>query len=241
MTKDHVLAFLRMVKPHTCSAPLIRIGGFTDGGYLVPDDFSGIQTCFSPGVSNVANFESELATKGIRSFMADYSVDEPPTQNPMFNFEKKFLGPANDEKHTTLDSWVSRHAPDDNDMILQMDIEGGEYGVILTTDPQLLARFRIIVIEFHHLNELWSARGFEVIFSTFAKLMEHFDVVHIHPNNCHPPIINEGIAIPPFIEFTFLRKDRCPHKVPTTHFPHVLDRKNMDEYADFPLPPCWYT
>ena len=36
---------------------LIRIGGSKDGGYLVPNDLSGIQACFSPGVSDLADFK----------------------------------------------------------------------------------------------------------------------------------------------------------------------------------------
>ena len=72
--QDFFLSIRPSVTPHA----LIRLGGETDGGYLVPDDFEGIHTCFSPGVAEVANFETEMAARGIRCFMADYSVNAPP-------------------------------------------------------------------------------------------------------------------------------------------------------------------
>ena len=38
--------------------PMIRLGGDGDGGYVVPDDLDGLAACFSPGVSDVADFSS---------------------------------------------------------------------------------------------------------------------------------------------------------------------------------------
>ena len=61
------------------SCDLIRIGGEGDGGYLIPNVFDKISYCFSPGVDYTANFEKELSEKfGIKSFMADASVEKAP-------------------------------------------------------------------------------------------------------------------------------------------------------------------
>ena len=49
--------FLQAVYPLVTEHPLIRIGSPGDGGYLVPNDLEGISTCFSPGVSETADFE----------------------------------------------------------------------------------------------------------------------------------------------------------------------------------------
>lgn len=56
--------FLGAVRPKKTNHLLIRIGGEGDGGYLVPDDLGGINSCFSPGVSFVADFELALAQGG---------------------------------------------------------------------------------------------------------------------------------------------------------------------------------
>jgi hypothetical protein len=236
----NILDFLDSVKPVRTNHDLIRIGGPSDGGYLIPNDLKGIETCFSPGVSDVADFESDLAERGIKCFMADHSVEAPPVRNPLFDFEKKFLGATDNETYVTLESWIRWKAPSMSDSILQMDIEGGEYPVIFDTSAETLRRFRILVIEFHRLDNLFNPMGCELISLSFQKLLRDFEVVHIHPNNCCGPVQIDEISIPPVMEFTFLRKDRVQRKSLAQVFPHPLDQKNVDAHPDLPLPRCWY-
>jgi hypothetical protein len=219
---------------------LIRIGGDADGGYLVPDDLNGIKSCFSPGVADTASFESDMITRGIKCYLADYSVEVAPVQNELVEFEKKYLGPSENEIYMTLENWVARKCPDDHDMILQMDIEGAEYGVIFDTSGETLKKFRIIVIEFHKLDSLIQKAGFELIDLTFTKLLKYFDIVHIHPNNVHEIRSYKRYEIPPIIEVTFLRKDRISSKEFTESFPHPLDVTNNLSRNDIRLPACWY-
>jgi len=233
-------AFLQAVRPMDTNLGLIRVGGETDGGYLVPDDLGGISTGFSPGVAATANFELELAERGITSYMADYSVDEEPIKHPLFHFEKKYLGIGNDAVYTTLDDWVQRNAPPEGDLLLQMNIEGAEYAVLLDTDKRTLLRFRILVIEFHGLEQLIQHKGFELINLAFSKLLKEFEVLHIHPNNCLKPFPFQDLEIPPVLEITFCRKDRITRAVPASVFPHPLDRTNVLENADYPRPSCWH-
>jgi hypothetical protein len=120
-----------------------------------------------------------------------------------------------------------------------MDIEGAEYEVIYHTPVELLKKFRIIVIEFHSLGMLFSYGGYEIVSLTFKKLLEHFEIVHIHPNNCVEPISNGRFDVPPVMEFTFLRKDRTLVKKTIQTFPHALDVKNFPSKPDVVLPECW--
>lgn len=238
-TREQISRFLATVRPVRTEHPLIRIGGAADGGYLVPDDLEGVSVCFSPGVAATCDFEEACARRGIRSFMADYSVDGPPTRNPLFHFEKKHLGARNDTQFTTLESWIERNAPTGKDMLLQMDIEGGEYPVLLSTSRETLRRFRTIVIEFHSLELLAEQSGFQLIDLAFARLTEDFDVVHAHVNNCTSVQRYKGFALPPVIEFTFHRKDRSTSRTAATEFPHKLDCGNLAGRRDTMLPPCW--
>lgn len=232
--------FLR-VRPVTTNHPLIRIGPADDAGYLIPDVLAGIKTCFSPGVSDCSDFENELAKLGIRSFLADYSVDGPPLNNPLFSFKKKFLGSQDKGNYITLSSWVNECAGDsENDMILQMDIEESEYDVIIETPASLFGRFRVMLIEFHSLERLLDTFGFRMISACFDKLLQHFSIVHIHPNNCQKTVKYGGFEIPPVMELTFLRKDMIETSEYTKYFPHPLDRKNVQGLDDIVLPQCWY-
>ena len=126
------------------------------------------------------------------------------------------------------------------DCILQMDIEGAEYETLLCLDPELLRKFRIIVIEFHCLDGLFDSLGFELIKSTFDRLLRDFVVVHIHPNNCLPVVRCDGVEVAPVMEFTFLRRDRISKRFRRTDFPHLLDRKCVQNRPDVVLPHGWY-
>jgi hypothetical protein len=235
-----VRALAHRLRPLKTDHPLIRLGGAGDGGYLVPDDFNGLAACFSPGVSEIADFELALANRGIPCFLADYSVDAPPVPHPLFHFEKKFLGSEDNEIFTTMASWVERHAPGSGDLLLQMDIEGSEYAVIHAMPEALLQRFRLMVIEFHDADQIFSKAGCELLRLTFEKLASHFDVVHIHPNNCGKIIERDGFSVPRLLEITFLRKDRVTTRSPATTFPHPLDKANVSTRPDIALPSCWW-
>jgi hypothetical protein len=238
---DQLDAFFKRTAPITSNHNLIRVGGQSDSGYLIPDDLEGIKSCFSPGVSLESYFENDISKMGIRSFLADYSVESPKILNPMFTFEKKFLGIENNDVFMTLDEWVAKNAdPGESDMILQMDIEGGEYDVIIDTSNELLSRFRIVVIEFHNLHALFDKYGFQLISTCFYKLLKTFSIVHIHPNNCDKPIHYKNYDISPVMEFTFLNKQRITTSKQTLKFPHELDRQNSSEKKDIVLADCWY-
>lgn len=240
-TQSQIRSFLQSVRPVKTDYDLIRVGGTGDGGYLIPDDLDGVNGCFSPGVSTIANFEQELADRGMKCYLADFSVDTPPVEHENFIFDKMFIGMVEDESHFSLENWVARYSPENKgDYILQMDIEGDEYGVIFDTSHDTFNKFRVLVIEFHHLDAMISRLGFEVVNFAFQKLLKNFYIVHIHPNNLLRPVRCGDFEIPPLMEFTFLRKDRVHSVAAASEFPHPLDVKNLEYRDDFPLPKCWY-
>jgi hypothetical protein len=239
--KRDLAAFLGRVAPMKTEHPLVRVGNAHDGGYLLPDDLTGIRTCFSPGVSTVADFELDLTRRGIRCQLADYSVDAAPVASPLIHFEKRFLGTVDDAQYMRLSSWVERHAdPGDGDLLLQMDIEGAEYDVLIETPAELLGRFRTIVVEFHGLESLFTPMGFRLVNAVFTKLLRQFTPVHAHPNNHFPCQRFDRFQVPPLMEFTFHRSDRIARAAPAREFPHPLDRSNVPGGRDYPLPECWY-
>ena len=237
---QELFEFFKSVQPIDAGLELIRIGAANDGGYLIPNDLQGVGFCFSPGVSTVADFEMDLANREITSFLIDYSVDAAPVSHPRIEFERKFLGTTNDDVFVRLDEWVAAKAPVSNNNILQMDIEGAEYDVLFDVSIDTLLKFRIMVIEFHHLDSLMLAGDFKLFNLIFQKITKYFDVVHNHPNNCARPYRYGNFEIPPVMELTFLRKDRVKQRAAAVQFPHPLDRTNVTEMPDFPLPKCWY-
>lgn len=232
-------ALIHRLQPETSDIPLIRMGGPHDGGYLVPDDLKGIEACISPGVSDECSFDEDAAARGMEVYMADASVDGPPNANPRFHFAKKFLDTFNSEHTITLDDYCRDVRPG-SDLLLEMDIEGAEYRVIQSASNETMERFRIIVIEFHALTSLFTAFGFDQISSVFDKLLRTHAVVHVHPNNAGPTFGKGEIGIPPYLEFTFHRRDRAHFSKQPTTFPHALDGINDPRVPDVVLPPIWH-
>lgn len=236
-----ILSLIELLRPVVTETPLIRLGGEEDGGYLVPDDLDGIKRCYSPGVYEVASFEAELANRGIPCSLADYSVDIVPTDAELISFDKKFISVWEDETRMRMESWVNMYETDSSgDLLLQMDIERDEYAVILDTPLSLLRRFRIVVIEFHDMHRMFEPASFHLYNCVFRKLLSTFRVVHIHPNNWSQPVGRDGVYVPPLLEMTFHRIDRCKVAGHANHFPHPLDRPNVTSKPDYSLPRCWF-
>ena len=235
-----VKALINKLHPVACSSALIRLGPDGDGGYLVPNDLEGIEACFSPGVSDRAGFEVDCAERGMNVFMADGSVEKPPTRHPRFTFIQRFVGASTQGNFMSLDDWISDSLADPHaDLLLQMDIEGYEYETLLSAPNSLLQRFRIMVVEFHALEYLFSEPIFPFYCQVFAKILRSHTCVHIHPNNVCPSFKVGELEIPQLAEFTFLRNDRISEPRFAIEFPHPLDRDNTDK-ASFSLPNSLY-
>ncbi len=238
---EQILGLMRKLRPVDCGVELIRVGGAGDGGYLIPDDLSGVEYCFSPGVGTVSRFESELADLGIKSYLADYSVETPSVMRPEITFDRKFLGSSDHNEYFTLETWKNTYLRGyEGDMLLQMDIEGAEYEVIFNVPDRLLDQFRIVVIEFHCLDRLFDSFSFRLISACFEKLLKSFCVVHLHPNNCCGSERTGVLEIPRLMEFTFLNRRRVKDPKPKVRFPHRLDAEIFPELQPLVLPKCWY-
>jgi len=145
--------FLQELYPIQPPNDLIRVGPKGDGGYLMPNDLQVIKYCFSAGVANKAEFETNLIERGIYCFLADLSISASPINSNKVRFDRKNLGALNDESYMTLDSWVADRVGDEfAEMIAQIDIEGDEYQAILATKEETLTKFQHIIIEFHNLD-----------------------------------------------------------------------------------------
>jgi len=239
--RKELKSLIKKLRPISCDKKLIRLGSARDGGYLVPDDLAGIKACFSPGVARTADFELECANRGMDVFLADNSVEKPPCSHERFHFTKKFIGVTTNNEFMTLDDWVAASMLDSqDDLILQIDIEGFEYEVFLAASDKLMRRFRIIVGEFHSLGSLWNKPFFSLAARAFEKILQSHSCVHNHPNNCCSVLRHGGLEIPYITEITFFRNDRISSPSFMETFPHPLDQDNTDN-PTLDLPKCWYT
>jgi Methyltransferase FkbM domain len=237
--REDLLRFVDLIKPVAISHELCRIGGGGDGGYLIPNVLEGIKGCFSPGVAEEASFERQMLELGVPCFLSDFSVDKPEVlkSEQLAYFQKKYIGLQNTEEMARLEDWFLENADADGDYLLQMDIEGAEYSVISDTPNSVWTRFRVVVLEFHGVDRVFSKDCFDLIYSAFEKLRQTFEVVHIHPNNCAPLTKARDIAIPSTFEITLLRKDCVEIDVnKKIVLPHPLDRPCISDLPEVTLP-----
>ncbi|MEN8145207.1 MAG: FkbM family methyltransferase [Gemmatimonadota bacterium] len=241
--EDKVRALVRAMRPRHDQGALVRIGAEADGGYLVPDELQGIEAVFSPGVDDKITFEIAMAERGARSHLLDASIDAVPPGLTDFTFDRRYLGPRDEGDHITLGTWFRDHASlaDQNDYLLQMDIEGAEYAVLQSTPAEILRKFRIIIVEFHHFHELFHPIVYETVSDAVYNLLSLFEVAHIHPNNGGYCIGRGSLKIPSLIEVTFVRRDWLREAGSQPLFPHALDRKCVSDRPELPLPRCWYS
>jgi len=234
-------ALFKAIQPVRTEHELVRIGGKGDGGYLVPDDLEGITACFSPGVDVTADFERALLDRGLRTFQIDGSINDTPLKHERNRFEAKFLGIVDDENTITLDTWVRQSMGDEpGDLILQIDIEGHEWLALAQVSDETLRRFRIIVIELHQLDAAFLAQGSTVIAPVLDRLRRHFDIVHLHANNCAPVIRGKVHAVAPAVEATLLRRDRSVQRQACDAIEHPLDRDNVPARPKVAIPRSMY-
>jgi hypothetical protein len=114
-----------LIRPVETGHSLIRIGPKNDGGYLIPNDISEVEYCFSPGVGGSYLFEKNLVEYGISSFLTDPSVKLPQVisekiwfdqmaitiasgdQFSFEMFEKSYQGAIHQTAGISLQDWVN--------------------------------------------------------------------------------------------------------------------------------------
>lgn len=227
-------SFMRL-RPIKTDIPLIRLGADGDGGYLVPDDLRDIGQIFSPGVYDNWTFETAISELTGASVHMIECGDVP--QGCPFPVQKGYLGGFSTDDEVGINDWLWDHAGvTSQDYLLQMDIEGSEYGTILGLSDELLKRFRIIVLELHDLHLMDVAAWHDNIFlPTVKKLLRYFTVVHVHANNAGRLIDFGSVKVPQVLEITLLRKDRISRTDGFAPLPNPLDYKNRPEDPDIEL------
>jgi hypothetical protein len=238
--KQDVINLLSRLNPQDNGHSLIRVGGPGDGGYLVPDDLMGITELFSPGSKKLSSFEKEAAELwNIKSYICDLIEEKPIDLTTFQDFTAAWVGPFTDGKMlVSLADWVEEKSKSPGDLILQMDIEGAEFQTLIAAPTNLVKRFRIIVIELHFLEALKNRWAFKYIYTPFfEKLLNNFDVIHAHPNNCCGTWNYGDVEYPRLIELTLHRKDRGKKLTPRQSSRNELDQPcvtlNRDLFLEF--------
>lgn len=247
---SRIQSLLVSLKPFDAGVPLVRVGGFDDGGYLLPNCLDDIDAVISPGVGSSSDFELYFAEKKIPCILIDGTVSIEPVKHPQFTFVRKMLAPSSSlAEAITLAEAVELVGSGPGNMILQMDIEGAEWEILQSVPAEVMKRFKMLVIEFHSFDKMLEKKStFAHVEKVFAALLTHFAPVHIHINNYLPSRtfrkkgfrgLTSKVDIPPIFELTLLQKGLVPPNAKLAAVPHPLDVKNVPDLPDVAPPHLW--
>ena len=113
----------------------IRVGSANDGGYILLDDFDRIRTALSFGVEHNADWDCDIAQRGIMVHQYDHTIERPPLIHPLIRWEKKRIASVSGSDSESLSHIVettdlSGRRPE---AILKIDIEHAEWEVFDST------------------------------------------------------------------------------------------------------------
>jgi hypothetical protein len=236
---DAILGLLRPLRPYSVARyEKIRVGGQYDGGYVMVDDFAGLQGAYSLGINNDVAWDLAMAKRGIDIYQYDHTIAALPEENKHFHWKK--IGIA---ERTDLDNDLAALADlmrlnghtASSDLILKCDIEGAEWGMFATMPEWAFRTFRQIVVEIHGINWVNNAPHLANMQAAIANLTRHHKLVHVHANNNAAYSIVGGVPIPAALELTLVRADRYELSPSTETFPTALDAACFSGRVDYAL------
>lgn len=225
--------------PYLIQEDLRRVGGFKDGGYLIPDINLEIDGLISPGIGDSFSFEFELVGLSEKVVLIDATVDNLKNLPSNMLHLHKMLAATSSQTgdYISLGDIRTEYFPSAQSLVLQMDIEGSEYEILSAMEEQELDGINIILVEFHNIGEIMSfSDDANLLKSSLDLLFESFYLVHTHPNNAGGFFLNRFKIFPKVVETTWVRKGFIGQTPRRAVLPHLLDVPNDPFIFDLKFP-----
>ena len=222
----------------------IRVGGLHDGGYIIPE-VENISAVISAGIADNIKFDSYFASRNIKVFQYDPTIDSPPDSpfKNYFVFSKQTFGSYYNVRGLNFDDIFQKHElyKLNDHIIAKFDVEGGEFDALLSSNDETLKKMSIITGEFHDINNINDPAIYERLYKTLDKLLNHFFISHLCVNNHITIKLIHGMVLPYAIEITFLNKSMFKHSnLINTSGRNSLDSENNPNLPFIQWNPAWY-
>jgi len=204
----------------------IRVGKDNDGGYIIVDNLE-YDLIIGCGISDDISFEKDMSLKfpNIEILAYDGTIDNLPESNNKIQFIKKNISDKETNTTTNLKNVIRNY----KNILLKMDIEGGEYPFFNSLNKDELNKFNQIVIEIHNTINT------KLSHPLLTKLNTTHNLVHIHANNYSKVYVDDDKILPNVIEVTYIRKDYEIDGFNTLRIPTDLDMPNKKKSKDVKL------
>jgi hypothetical protein len=235
--KSRLVTAVGLLQPKILSGDLVRVGGESDGGYIIEPPRIG-STVLSLGVGTEISADLQLIEHfGCEVHAFDPYVERPINAPMKFVFSQIGLG-RNEIKaglqFKTIDQILSTLPINPN--LALIDIEGSELDLIDSFHH--LRDVEQIVIEFHDLDQIIFEEFFLKFTALLQQILESHEPIHIHGNNDGPTLRIQGAIWPSIVEVSFRKKSAMEEKeFNFGPWPHQLDRPNNPARPDLCLEP----
>jgi SAM-dependent methyltransferase len=235
VTGEEIRTTLRHLRPNAAKGfNKARFGSPNDGGYVLLDDFSGVDTAFSFGIEQNASWDIDVARRGLTVYQFDHTVDVPISGDPRFIFAKKRISAEAGPDRESLTSLIERHDKQNTNpnILMKLDIECEEWAVFDATPSEMLSRFSQIVGEFHYFQAFTDPYWRHLFARVLQKLSNHYAVVHVHANNYGGFSNIANVVVPNVLEITFANRAIYSFSETDEIFPGPLDEPNDPSRPD---------
>jgi hypothetical protein len=224
---------LRLMRPHrVVGRQKVRLGNDTDGGYVMIDDFDGLDVALSLGINDDITWDLAVADRGLKIYQFDHTVADPAPDDDRMEFSPTMIAAQTGEGCVSLEDLANRHDKGGNqsNILLKMDIESWEWEAFDTLEN--VGAFSQIVCELHYFQGLADPIFRQKVHRCLEKLHQHYALVHVH-GNIHGGISQmAGVTFPNVLEATFVNRSRYQVEETDELFPGPLDASCDPERAD---------
>jgi hypothetical protein len=217
----------------------VRLGEANDGGYLTCVDHNATNPsigAFSLGVEQHDKWSEDVVTilGAQQVHQYDCTIEAPPVLCPRCTFYKKCIRGASDDTSWTLHEAIDQAGyanAADASLIMKMDIEGSEWGVLKDFGQDDLHKFKQITIEYHHIDV--EADHEKYVTDLMNLKNSGFAPIHIHGNNYEGMYTIGELTVPNVLEVTYLRDAGTDNCVADQQF-KTLDAPNDPTVPELP-------
>ena len=145
----------------------IHFGPQYDGGYVISQDcLNKTDVVYSLGIGTECDFDIAIANLGYKVYQYEANYPQTFKQHENFVYKQMYITGLSLMEEITNNSHESRS------IFLSMDIEGGEYDVLLSMPDQVLDRFNQICFEMHDV--LYHPQALSLL----DRLNQKFTIIH---------------------------------------------------------------
>jgi hypothetical protein len=224
---------LRLMRPHrVVGRQKVRMGNEADGGYVMIDDFEGVDVALSLGINDDITWDLAVADRGLKIYQFDHTVADPAPDDDRMEFSPTMIAAHTREGSINLEDLAKRHdkGGDQKNILLKMDIESWEWEAFDTLEH--VGAFSQIVCELHYLQGLADPIFRQKVRRCLEKIHQHYALVHVH-GNIHGGLSHmAGVTFPNVLEVTFVNRSRYQVEETDELFPGDLDASCDPERAD---------